>query len=93
MRALIVFLTAFSIFGGNVYSQEPNWYLKIKQLGILLSSKQDVVRVFGLENDFANDPQYFQRNSWYFDVKERGEIEAFFYESLLRRYRRGLSSK
>ena len=78
---MIILLLVLILFASlSVFSGQPDWYTKVKQLNILSSTKYDVIHVFGLEKANADDPDYFQRNDWYFDLKDGGQIEARFYD-------------
>jgi hypothetical protein len=77
---IILFLVVILFPNLSVYPQQPDWYTRVKQLNILSSTKYDVIHVFGLEKANADDPDYFQRSQWYFDLKDGGQIEAHFYD-------------
>ena len=79
MRTIIIFIFIFAFLSPNTFSQQADWYSKINELKILSSSKQDVMRVFGLERVFSINPEYYQRSQWYFDF-EGGSIEARFWD-------------
>ena len=80
MRSIILFLVVILFANLSVFSGQPDWYAKVKQLNILSSTKYDVIHVFGLEKAFADFPDHFPDKQWYFDLKDGGQIEAHFYD-------------
>jgi hypothetical protein len=58
MRRLIFLVSILAFLGCSVLGQQPDWYLKVKELKILSSNYLDVVRVFDLPTNSTRSKDF-----------------------------------
>ena len=83
MRTTFFLIVAFCFTSLAAFSQQTDWYSKLKELKFLSSSKQDVMRIFDFESKLALDPNYYQRDDWDVDLPSGGTLQFYFRDDKL----------